>query len=262
MLLQEAAATIVDKFYQQRAENLESVDDLVRVISLCCVLCCAFVFGFIFVSWCLFRSLKWCRCWTRKGSSTTRTLFTPPTMDIISARSLMVQFCFEWLFHLVCLISLCVWSCFQYSFPFDKRLPYDVDIRIPFIVRGPGVPKGKVRLCLCLRVWCSCLLVCRNDVISCVLYSQVSDAPVVLIDVAPTIIDMAEGNHKRTTSSIHIVAMFLAVTLPTTLDGRSIRPLFQSPAVSDVSAVISSCSLCVCMITLFLSGCRTDLAFG
>ncbi|KAK3873117.1 hypothetical protein Pcinc_016902 [Petrolisthes cinctipes] len=31
----------------------------------------------------------------------------------------------------------------QFSQPLDKREPYETDVRVPFLVRGPGVPKGK-----------------------------------------------------------------------------------------------------------------------
>jgi len=32
----------------------------------------------------------------------------------------------------------------EFCMPFDKRQLYENDIRVPFIVRGPGIPKGKV----------------------------------------------------------------------------------------------------------------------
>lgn len=30
----------------------------------------------------------------------------------------------------------------QFSMPFDKRQPYETDIRIPLLIRGPGVMRG------------------------------------------------------------------------------------------------------------------------
>lgn len=51
----------------------------------------------------------------------------------------------------------------QFAMPFDKRLPYETDIRVPLIVRGPNVPFKKV-----LR------------------------SPVLLLDLAPTIMNWAK----------------------------------------------------------------------
>lgn len=51
----------------------------------------------------------------------------------------------------------------QWAMPFDKRLPYETDIRVPLIVRGPNV---------------------RSDVTII--------SPVLLIDLAPTILNLAK----------------------------------------------------------------------
>lgn len=51
----------------------------------------------------------------------------------------------------------------QWAMPFDKRLPYETDIRVPLIVRGPNVPVNVVK-----------------------------DNPVLLIDLAPTIMNWAK----------------------------------------------------------------------
>lgn len=50
----------------------------------------------------------------------------------------------------------------QFSMPYDKRQPYDTDIRVPFLVTGPGI-RSKLVI---------------ND-------------PIALIDLAPTFLDWA-----------------------------------------------------------------------
>lgn len=51
----------------------------------------------------------------------------------------------------------------QWAMPFDKRLPYETDIRIPLIVRGPHI-----------------------------LHKTVVSSPVLLIDIAPTVLNWAK----------------------------------------------------------------------
>lgn len=51
----------------------------------------------------------------------------------------------------------------NWAMPWDKRLPYETDIKIPLIIRGPNVPK-----------------------------QQIAKSPVVLIDLAPTILNWAK----------------------------------------------------------------------
>jgi N-acetylglucosamine-6-sulfatase len=51
----------------------------------------------------------------------------------------------------------------QWAMPWDKRLPYETDIRIPLIVRGPNIP-----------------------------FDVVIKSPVMLIDLAPTILNWAK----------------------------------------------------------------------
>lgn len=74
----------------------------------------------------------------------------------------------------------------QFSQPFDKRQPYETDIRVPFLVRGPGIPA---------KIVCS--------------------APIVLIDLFPTILEWAGApftgyedgksfNHYISSESNHI----------------------------------------------------------
>lgn len=50
----------------------------------------------------------------------------------------------------------------QFAQPWDKRQPYETDIRIPLIIRGPGVKKNRI-----------------------------STLPVSAVDFAPTLLDMA-----------------------------------------------------------------------
>lgn len=50
----------------------------------------------------------------------------------------------------------------QYSMPWDKRLPYETDIKIPFLVRGPRIVR-----------------------------KSLTEYPISAVDVAPTILDLA-----------------------------------------------------------------------
>ena len=50
----------------------------------------------------------------------------------------------------------------QWCLPDDKRQPYEFDIRVPFILRGPGISANTT-----------------------------SDDPVLMVDVAPTLFDIA-----------------------------------------------------------------------
>lgn len=49
----------------------------------------------------------------------------------------------------------------QFALPWDKRQPYETDIRIPLLIRGPGIPSNKIQM-----------------------------HPVLNIDIAPTILDI------------------------------------------------------------------------
>ena len=50
----------------------------------------------------------------------------------------------------------------EFGMPIDKRQPYEFDIRVPFIIRGPGISAN----------------------IS-------SETPILMVDVAPTLLDIA-----------------------------------------------------------------------
>lgn len=67
-------------------------------------------------------------------------------------------------FACVKLTHLCFKSTGQFSLPIDKRQLYETDVRIPLVVRGPGVSKNVTR-----------------------------DELVVNIDIAPTIADISKG---------------------------------------------------------------------
>lgn len=74
----------------------------------------------------------------------------------------------------------------QFSLPQDKRQLYEFDVRVPFMIRGPGVMVNKTL---------------QN--------------PILNIDIAPTIVELAGGK------------------APQTMDGQSILPLLKSDQKSD-----------------------------
>lgn len=69
----------------------------------------------------------------------------------------------------------------QFSLPQDKRQLYEFDVRVPFMIRGPGVMANKT-----------------------------SQSPILNIDIAPTIVELAGGK------------------APESMDGRSILPLLKA----------------------------------
>lgn len=84
---------------------------------------------------CWWRSLKVWRNWTTPTSSTPRTTVTT---QVWPAPTRLNTVCFlSWeLLHSSRLSSL---FSGQFSLPIDKRQLYEFDIRIPLMVRGPGI---------------------------------------------------------------------------------------------------------------------------
>jgi N-acetylglucosamine-6-sulfatase len=68
------------------------------------------------------------------------------------------------------------WLQGEHRIPGDKFLPYEESLRVPFIVRGPGVPAGKV------------------------VHGQVSN-----IDFAPTLVDAAKARAGRTADGVSLL---------------------------------------------------------
>jgi arylsulfatase A-like enzyme len=72
----------------------------------------------------------------------------------------------------------------EHRIPFGKYWPYEEALRTPLIIRGPGIPAGQVRT-----------------------------SPVVNVDLAPTILDLAHASSLRV------------------MDGRSLVPLMKDPTM-------------------------------
>lgn len=68
------------------------------------------------------------------------------------------------------------WLQGEHRIPGDKFLPYEESLRVPLIIRGPGIPKGET------------------------VHGQVSN-----IDFAPTLIDMAKAKAGRTMDGVSLV---------------------------------------------------------
>jgi N-acetylglucosamine-6-sulfatase len=77
---------------------------------------------------------------------------------------------------LVVFVSDNGWLQGEHRIPGDKYLPYEESLRVPFIIRGPGVPAGKV------------------------VHGQVSN-----IDFAPTLVDVAGARAGRTMDGASLV---------------------------------------------------------
>ncbi len=91
------------------------------------------------------------------------------------------------------------WMQGEHRIPGDKFLPYEESLRVPLVIRGPGVPKG-----------------------------QTIDGQVANIDFAPTLVDIANATAGRTMDGISLVP---AIQNPKRLAERAIgleapHPLF------------------------------------
>ena len=68
------------------------------------------------------------------------------------------------------------WLQGQHRITGDKYLPFDESLRVPLIIRGPGIPKGKT------------------------IHGQVSN-----VDFAPTLLDMANAKPGRTMDGVSLL---------------------------------------------------------
>ena len=98
------------------------------------------------------------------------------------------------------------WLQGEHRIPGDKFLPYDESLRVPLIMRGPGVPAGRV------------------------VRGQVSN-----IDFAPTLLDVARARAGRTIDGVSLVpALRDARGRPDrALQIEAPRPLFEDPVPAN-----------------------------
>jgi N-acetylglucosamine-6-sulfatase len=92
------------------------------------------------------------------------------------------------------------WLQGEHRIPGDKYLPYEESIRVPLILRGPGVPKGKT------------------------IHGQVAN-----IDFAPTLLDAAHAKAKRRMDGVSLLpGLRKAKKLPKfAIELEALRPLFE-----------------------------------
>ncbi len=96
------------------------------------------------------------------------------------------------------------WLQGEHRIPGDKFLPYEESLRVPLIIRGPGVPKGET------------------------VHGQVSN-----IDFAPTLLDAADAKPGRTMDGVSLLP---TVRNPNkrpnrVLEIEALSPLFANPAI-------------------------------
>jgi len=92
----------------------------------------------------------------------------------------------------------------QFGMPIDKRLPYEFDLRVPMVVRGPGIPANTS-----------------------------TDSPVVLIDLAPTLLDLAGVEVPATMDGLSFASLLKPnstnrVSSPSTVSGDTLRPVQET----------------------------------
>jgi len=90
------------------------------------------------------------------------------------------------------------WLLGEHNIPGDKYMPYDESIHVPLLMRGPGVPKGKV-----------------------------NDALVANVDLSPTIVDATGATPERTTDGMSLLKLIKDPSLArTAVPLEALRKLF------------------------------------
>jgi arylsulfatase A-like enzyme len=96
------------------------------------------------------------------------------------------------------------WMQGEHRVPGDKFLPYEESLKVPLVIRGPGVPKG-----------------------------QTVDGQVSNIDFAPTLLDMANAKAGRTMDGVSLLP---TIANPNkrpkrVIEIEALEPLFANPAI-------------------------------
>ena len=93
------------------------------------------------------------------------------------------------------------WLLGEHNIPGDKFMPYDESIHVPLLMRGPGVPKGKV-----------------------------NNALVANVDLSPTIVDATGATPERTTDGMSLLKLIKDPSLArTAVPLEALRKLFIKP---------------------------------
>jgi len=100
----------------------------------------------------------------------------------------------------------------QFSLPIDKRQLYEFDIRVPFFIRGPGLKP--------------------NVVIT---------SPILSIDIAPTIIELAGGKPDKNMDGRSIVPLLIKTNTSSVSEGVTWRKDFLVQHVGEYLSKIAEC---------------------
>ena len=100
----------------------------------------------------------------------------------------------------------------QFGLVKGKSMPFESDIRVPFYVRGPSIPKN-IRWDFSVEAryqngWLLNYSLCKNNLTLSILFSSRVKDMVLNIDLAPTFLDIADMKIPKDMDGVSIMKLF------------------------------------------------------